>query len=189
MHGSTAMKRVLILYASSHGQTLSITNVLVRELRSRGFEVTARSALGRVQLPPPDGFDVIVFGSRVHFGYHASAIIGYLHQYARVLRTMPTVFFSVSMAVANGPADPSGYLDAMIARLGWRPNVTADLAGGLPYRKFNWILRFVMKQISKSAGHTTDTSRNHEFTNWNQVRALATDIAALARDEQLAHAN
>jgi len=183
------MKRVLIIYASSHGQTLAITNVLVRELRSLGFEVTARSALGRNRLPPPDDFDAIVLGSRVQFGRHAPAIVGYLHQYGGVLRTMPTAFFSVSMAATNGSTDPNGYLDATLAPLGWRPNVAAAIAGGLPYRQYNWALRFVMKQISKNAGHTTDTSRDHVFTNWDQVRVLATDIATLARGLEHSHAS
>jgi len=183
------MKRVLIIYASSHGQTLAITNVLVRELRSLGFEVSARSALDKSRLPPPDDFDVVVLGSRVQFGRHASAVVGYLHQYGSVLRTMPTAFFSVSMAATNGGTDPNGYLDAMLAPLGWRPNVAVAIAGGLPYRQFNWIVRFVMKRISKSAGHATDTSRDHVFTNWDQVHVLATDIANLARGLERSHAS
>jgi menaquinone-dependent protoporphyrinogen oxidase len=180
------MKRVLIIYASNHGQTLAITNVIVRELRSLGCEVSARSASNA--LPPPDGFDVVVLGSRVELGRHASSVIGYLHQYGAVLRTMPTAFFSVSMAAVNGGADPNGYLDATFSRLGWRPNLTAAFAGGLPYLQYNWVLRFVMKQIAKAAAHTTDTSRDHVFTNWEQVRDFAAEIASLAVGRE-AHAS
>jgi len=47
----------------------------------------------------------------------------------------------------------------------------------------------VMKLINRRNGHTTDTSRDHEFTDWVQVRRFAAGIAAdlgspsLGRDE------
>jgi menaquinone-dependent protoporphyrinogen oxidase len=182
------MSSALIAYASNHGHTFAIADALARELRSLGLEVTTRNALDG-DLPRPDGFDVVVLGSRIELGRHASAIVGYLQQYGAVLRTMPTAFFSVSMSASNGGADPNGYLDSTFARLGWRPTVTAAIAGGLPYRQYNWLLRFVMKQIAKRAGHTTDTSRDHVFTDWNQVHGLATDIATLARGREHSHAS
>jgi len=40
------------------------------------------------------------------------------------------------------------------------------------------ILRLVMKMISRSAGHATDTSRDHEYTGWAQVQRFAASIAA-----------
>ena len=177
-------KRVLIIYASNHGQTRVITDVIARELRARGFEVNSRSALDGSKLPPPGDFDLVVFGSRIQFGHHASPIIAYLHEYAATLRTMPTAFFSVSMAAANGGADPNGYLDATFTSLGWRPTATVAFAGALPYRQYNWVLRFVMKQIAKSAGHATDTTRDHSFTDWNGVRGFAAELATLARHER-----
>ncbi|HEX8109696.1 MAG TPA: hypothetical protein VF516_18320, partial [Kofleriaceae bacterium] len=51
------------------------------------------------------------------------------------------------------------------------------IAGGLPYRSYHWFLRFVMKLISRSAGHSTDTRRDHEYTDWARVQQLAADIA------------
>jgi menaquinone-dependent protoporphyrinogen oxidase len=174
------MKRALIIYESNHGQTQVITNVIVRELRARGVEVTTRSALDGSKLPRPDDFDLVVLGSRIQFGRHASAIVAYLHEYGAALRPMPTAFFSVSMAAANGGADPNGYLDATFTSLGWRPNATVAFAGALPYRQYNWILRFVMKQIATSAGHATDTTRDHSFTDWNQVRGFAAELVKLA---------
>jgi menaquinone-dependent protoporphyrinogen oxidase len=95
---------------------------------------------------------------------------------------IPTAFFSVSGAASSPQAgpDPNGYMDATFDELDWHPTLAKAFAGGLPYRKYNVILRFFMKRVSRAAGHTTDTSRNHEMTNWEAVRLFAEDVASLA---------
>jgi uncharacterized membrane protein len=45
------------------------------------------------------------------------------------------------------------------------------------HRKYGWFLRLTMKRISKRAGHTTDTTRDHVFTDYVAVAAFADRIA------------
>ena len=78
------------------------------------------------------------------------------------------------MSAANGGRDPT--LEAFSARTGWHPGRAVSFAGALPYTRYNPLLRFVMKRIS----HTTDTSRDHDFTDWKAVRAFADAIADAA---------
>jgi menaquinone-dependent protoporphyrinogen oxidase len=140
-------------------------------------------------LPAPDGFEAVVIGSRVEIGRHANAVLDYVRDYREVLERMPTAFFSVSMAASNegaGP-DPSGYLTDMFAKLDWKPSCSVALAGGLPYRKYGWVTRWIMKRISKSAGHSTDTTRNHEATDWKKVREFADEIFTLLPNHVMAH--
>ena len=172
---------VLLLYASHFGQTRKIAMKIAERLRELGARVETYNA--DVAHPPSPGiYDAVVLGSRVERGVHAMAIREYIDKYRSTLQRMPTAFFSVSMAAASPGAtfDPDGYMTSMFDKLAWKPTRAAAFAGGLPSRHYNWFLRFIMKQISTSAGHTTDTSRDHEFTNWNAVREFADDIAALA---------
>jgi menaquinone-dependent protoporphyrinogen oxidase len=102
---------------------------------------------------------------------------------------MPTAFFSVSNAASSpgAGADPGGYMFALFDELRWHPTLQASFAGALKYRAYNWLLRFIMKGISRGAGHTTDTSKNHEFTDWAKVREFADKISHLVpRVERLA---
>ena len=48
------------------------------------------------------------------------------------------------------------------------------------------VLRFAMKLISRFAGHSTDTRRDHEYTDWAQVRRLAAEIACDLAPKQTA---
>jgi menaquinone-dependent protoporphyrinogen oxidase len=172
--------RVLILHASTHGQTRRIADAIALTLRRRGCTVELGDLnVGVAALPPPSDYDAVVLGSRVQLGAHARSIGRYVRAHRAALLDVVTAFFSVSMAAAdraNG-TDPNGYVRKELAQLAWTPSRTAAFAGALPYRQYGRLTRFVMKRIAKAAGHTTDTSRDHEFTDWDAVTRFAAAIA------------
>ena len=175
------MPRILLLFASHYGQTRLIAERIGDRLRMHGHEVDlvdVRSA----HLPPPEDYDAVVIGSRIEMGRHASGIRSYIKAHRADLARIPTAFFSVSMAAshAGASADPDGYLEAMFREVGWRPNQAIAFAGALAYRKYGWLTRWVLKMISRRTGQTTDTSRDHEFTDWVQVDQFAREVAAVA---------
>jgi menaquinone-dependent protoporphyrinogen oxidase len=57
-------------------------------------------------------------------------------------------------------------IDQFLKDTEWHPGVTRPVAGALLYTQYGPIIRFVMKRISKSEGGSTDTSRDHEYTDW-----------------------
>lgn len=181
------MPPILVLYASHYGQTRAIAERIGDRLKKLGHAVDLVDARS-TKLPSPDDYDLIVFGSRVEVGRHAPEIQDYMHTHRDDLRDVPTAFFSVSMAAARASAgaDPDGYMDALFTKLDWKPTRAVAFAGGLPYRKYGWFLRFMMKRISRSGGHTTDTSKNHDFTDWTGVDAFADEVAAMLPDWQQA---
>jgi menaquinone-dependent protoporphyrinogen oxidase len=177
------MSRILIIFASHHGQTRKIAGVLASRIRTGSHVVDlAEAGVGPDRLPPPEAYDAIVFGSRIEVGRHATDVLRYIRNHRDALRRMPTGFFSVSMAAAtpNAGADPSGYLASTFEDLDWVPGIAVAFAGGLPYRRYGWILRQIMKRISRSAGHPTDTTRDHELTDWNAVASFADKISYIA---------
>lgn len=173
------MSKVLIVYASHYGQTRAIALRIAERLHEKSVATDILDARYSHQLPAPEGYDGVVIGSRVELGRHANAVVEYIRAHREVLERIPTGFFSVSMAAASTTAgpDPSGYMADLFEKLDWKPACAAAFAGGLPYRKYGWLTRFIMKRISRSAGHTTDTSHDHEFTDWDRVRAFADEVA------------
>jgi len=59
----------------------------------------------------------------------------------------------------------------------WTPQHVANFAGALPYRKYPWPLRLMMRFIVSRAGGDTDTSRDYEYTDWNAVDRFAAEFA------------
>jgi len=171
------MPRILVVYASSHGQTRKIARALGDELRRAGHEVEIADAL-RAAPPPIADYDAVVLGSRVQFGVHARRLVEYLTENRAELTTTPSYFFSVSMSAAGDTSpDPQGYLEKLFTTTRWRPRLAGVFAGALPYRDYHFLLRWIMKKISQRGGHTTDTRRNHEYTDWRQVQRFAADLA------------
>ena len=172
------MSRILVAYASSFGQTRKIAGTVAAELRSRGHEVELADAL-LAQPPPVEDYDAVVFGSRIHMGAHARPLLAYILDNRRELGATPSYLFVVSMAAAGAQnADPQGYIARLVEITHWQPRAAIAIAGGLPYRSYGRVLRLVMKLISRRAGHPTDTRRDHELTDWAQVRRFAADIAS-----------
>ncbi|MDP2481367.1 MAG: flavodoxin domain-containing protein [Candidatus Palauibacterales bacterium] len=175
---------ILILFGSKHGQTEKVARRLEMALRERGF---------RVELVPDDGipddlrperYAAVVVGSSVHFGRHRRALVSFVRRHAAELARVPGVFFSVSGAAMTArPEDveeANGYLADFSVRTGWDPAHAVAVAGAVRYTAYNPLVRWVMKRISASRGLSVDTSRDHEYTDWEQVDGLAGTIAELA---------
>lgn len=162
------------MFSTSHGQTAAIARALADRLRDHGHEVVVAD-VGVAPAPAPADYDAVVIGSRIHIGKHASGIHRYVAKHRAALSAVPTSFFTVSMSAAGKPpdSDPNGYLEQFFRAAAWRPRRSVALAGALPYRRYGWALRQVMWLISHAGGHSTDTSRNHEYTDWGAVRDFA----------------
>jgi menaquinone-dependent protoporphyrinogen oxidase len=51
-------------------------------------------------------------------------------------------------------------------------------AGALQYREYDFATRLVIPLVMRKGGHPTDTSRDHDFTDWDAVEAFAREFAA-----------
>jgi menaquinone-dependent protoporphyrinogen oxidase len=60
--------------------------------------------------------------------------------------------------------------------IGWKPLMTTQLAGALKYTQYGFFTRLVMKKIAKREGRTTDTSKDHEYTDWDAVREFVAEF-------------
>lgn len=172
------MMRILLLYASSYGQTQKIAERLAARWRARGYEVEVRPAGGSP--PAPTGFAALILGSRLAVWY-AGSIRRYVKRHRAGLEGIVSGFFSVSASAASpdprGPAGVDARIQQFLAGMRWSPLHVASFAGALPYTRYDPVTRFVMKRICASVGLTTDTSRDHELTDWAKVDEFAERVA------------
>jgi len=90
---------------------------------------------------------------------------------------MPTAFFSVSASAgsgeARGRADAQRVLQEFLAETHWEPDMVATIAGAMAFTKYPLLMRWLLREISRRNGGPTDTSRDHELTDWEQVCSFA----------------
>jgi len=74
--------------------------------------------------------------------------------------------------------------DRFLAETGFQPDLSACIAGTIKYTRYNVILRWYMKRASRMNVGSTDTTRDHEYTNWEQVAAFARQFATMMKSQE-----
>lgn len=167
--------RIAIIYGTTDGHTRKIAERIAETLRHHDDRVEL--ILGSELDPDFDAtaYDGIIVGASLHQGRHQRYVRGLTKRHAPVLSEMTTAFFSVSLAAADEASRPAAIaaIEALLEASGWAVGQKEAFAGALEYTQYSWLERFVMKRISASHGGDTDTSRDHEYTDWDQVTRFA----------------
>ena len=169
------MSHVLIAYATTEGQTETVARRIADELAAAGHDADLVD-LGD-ENPNPDDYDGVVVGASVHAGGFQRAVTRFAAANAAALSARPSAFFFLSLTAADDADDSRAAVaelgEAIEAETGWHPDEVAAFAGALKYTEYGPIKRFVMKRIARQYGGDTDTSRDHEYTDWDAVAAFA----------------
>jgi menaquinone-dependent protoporphyrinogen oxidase len=171
------MARVLILYATVEGHTARVAARIAQHLRERGHAVelqrveTARVGLDLAR------FDAVIVGASVHYGRHPGHLRALLRKHGAELAARRGAFFSVSLSARTKPPAAQRYSKNFLRQAGWQPQHTATFAGALPYSKYAPWKRLLMIAFVGFAGGDTDTSRDHEYTDWEAVDRFADGFA------------
>jgi menaquinone-dependent protoporphyrinogen oxidase len=173
---------VPVLFATSEGQTALIANRLAAVLHEHGLDSQAID----VSTPEAEAIDWsrvhgVLVGASLHMGRHQKSAAHFVHAHAEQLNGVPSAFVSVSLAAASKNANEVAEADriarAFPAAHGWRPSFILSVAGRLAYREYNFFVRWLIRRIAKKEGGPTDTSRDHELTDWDQVDRLGREMA------------
>jgi menaquinone-dependent protoporphyrinogen oxidase len=170
------MARVLVVYGSTEGQTAKIAQHIGDAGRRLGHEVDVQAA-GEGSDAEAGGYDGIIVGASLHEGRYQRSVCSFLERHGAALASLPTAFFSVSLAAAshdrNERAEVERIMAEFCARARWTPTLTASFAGALKFTRYSWLKRTLMKHIAEKEGGDVDTSRDFEYTDFDQVTAFA----------------
>ncbi|PYO88358.1 MAG: protoporphyrinogen oxidase [Gemmatimonadetes bacterium] len=174
------MKQILIVYGTTDGHTRKIAEVLAENLRAERCSVDLLDAGGSLRRLSPEGYDGVIVAASVHIGSYQSGVTRWVRTYAAMLNDMPTAFLSVCLAVLEPNAktrrEVANILERFFARTGWQPLVSKPIGGAVRYTHDGWLKRRMMKRIVGKAGGSTDTTRDHEYTDWNDLRSFALEF-------------
>lgn len=176
------MSHVSVFYATTHGQSRRIAERIAEVLQSEGhvslaFEVTSEAAR-TYDWRKADG---AVVAASLHAGSHQSAADAFVREHLPRLNAIPCWFVSVSLSAAsrneNERAAADGLAQAFATSSGWLPRRVSCVAGRLAYTQYSMVTRWLMRRIASKEGGPTDTSRDHELTDWTAVDTLAREFA------------
>jgi menaquinone-dependent protoporphyrinogen oxidase len=159
-------------------------------IQARGFAVETINALHIPAGFSLDRYCAGVIAASVHRGAHEREIVEFVKDHVDALNSMPTAFLSVSLSEAGAEdekapperraqaaLDVQKMTNVFLKETAWHPMRTKAVAGALQFTKYNFLVRFVMKRISRKAGGATDTSTDHAYTDWKALDDFVGEFA------------
>ena len=181
------MTTILVVFHTSEGQTARIADHVGAVLRELGDEVEVHDVAGA---PAPERYDGVIVGDSIHAVHHSKPLTRYVHDHVAVLNKLPAALFQVSLTSVNPDDEHTASAQRLVQELleqtGFDPDLVGLFAGALVYTQYGWFKRQVMRAISKREGGDTDTSRDHEYTDWQAVEQFARDVHKLVQASAVA---
>jgi menaquinone-dependent protoporphyrinogen oxidase len=120
-------------------------------------------------------------------GKHGDAVRAFVRTNRESLEARPSGFFQVCLSSAvedeERQAEAARYIHEFVEDTGWHPDRIASFGGALRYSEYGFLKRMMMKKIAKDATGDTDTSRDYEYTDWDEVEQFTTDFTAFVDAE------
>lgn len=169
------------MYATTHGQARKIAAAIARTMDEAGASVSLGDVAAPLTIDPANYSAVVAVGS-VHVGRVQRAMRQWVRAHRQTLDSRPTALVVVCLAAVNRTPQVEPELRRVLDRFsettGWRPTETKIVAGALKYTQYNWLTRWMMKRIVGKHGGDVDTSRDFEYTDWDDVREFAVRFLA-----------
>lgn len=176
--------KVAIVFQSPYGQTKKIAQQIKQNLV---FESQFKDNVHLIEVDniksPFEVYgpiDIFIIGFPVYVGNFPKSLMKWVREHRDDLMKRRIGFFTVSLNAADARSgarlDDDRLLQKLIKETGLVPDFIAPFAGTLHYTKYGFIKKFILKQISKSAGGPTDTSKDHELTLWSDVKDFSDAI-------------
>tara|TARA_B100000700_G_scaffold76627_1_gene85889 strand:+ start:404 stop:925 length:522 start_codon:yes stop_codon:yes gene_type:complete len=171
------MDKILILFSTTDGHTVSICNRIGEILSATGSVII--SSLDDISQIELENADKVLVGASIRYGKHNKNLFSFSRKYKSILDSKENAFFSVN-AVARKPEknDPgtNPYLIKFLKQSAWQPKKLGVFAGKIDYPKYKFIDKYMIRLIMWITDGPTDIRKSFEFTDWSKVDDFANDI-------------
>jgi menaquinone-dependent protoporphyrinogen oxidase len=162
-----------------------VANRVAEIVERRGFDVRVANVHDLPRSYSLAGARGVILIASVHAGAFEREMVRFVKRQQPALNAMPSAFVSVSLAQvtaqdataskevrAKARDEIQTVMDRFFRDTEWRPKAVRAIAGALPYTKYNFFIRAIMKRIVAKNHGPTDTSQDYTFTNWDDLEAF-----------------
>ncbi|CAM3757407.1 menaquinone-dependent protoporphyrinogen IX dehydrogenase [Rouxiella silvae] len=176
----TEMK-ALVLYSTRDGQTHAISSYIANCLKENAeCDVMDLQDAENVDL---SRYAKVMIGASIRYGHFSPLLDKFVKRHINHLNTMPSAFFSVNLTARKPEKrtpQTNAYTSKFLLATPWKPTQCGVFAGALRYPRYRWLDRVMIQLIMRMTGGETDTSKEVEYTDWEQVKQFAADFGKLA---------
>jgi menaquinone-dependent protoporphyrinogen oxidase len=170
--------KILVIYASTEGQTRKIAHFAFDHLASKGHSVALLAASDAKTIDPQE-FDAVLLGASVHAGQYQKEFTELVTEKAKTLEGVKTLFLSVSLAAAGKDPEDWQQLANIVNRMtettGWHPGRVEHVAGAFRFSDYDFFKYWAMRWIESQKDRSGRAGEDREYTDWNALRGLLDD--------------
>jgi menaquinone-dependent protoporphyrinogen oxidase len=170
------MKTIAIVTSSDCGHTTRIAQYIANQLdrfdlEAEIFNLSRDTTCTSSELV---AFDGVLIGCPVYLGDFSQLLVDWTWDRHDLINRMPSALFTVSLNAAD-PRPKAREVDdrvlhSFMDQTNIEPRFVASLGGALEFTQYGFFKRCILQGVSAAAGGPTDTSRDFDLTNWNDVQ-------------------
>ncbi len=166
---------VVVVYATVEGQTRKIARNIAGTVQDTGHDVTVFDSADMEDVDLAIA-DALIVAAPVHAAMYPAALTHWIKSNREAINALPSAFVSVSLAAASAFPEEHREIDdithAFLNETEWKPAATHQAAGALRYLKYDFFKRLLMRHFAKQEGGPLDTTKDHEFTDWDELSSF-----------------
>lgn len=170
---------ILVLFATMEGHTRKVAETIAGHLEARGHAVDITEA-GQFGYCDPGAYDAAILCAPIHIGRYPESFRNYVNNWKDALDSVPNALISLSLAIASKfpdeVAEARKYPESITQETGWEPQTVHHAAGALKYQEYDFFRRWALRRIAEMEGGPTDTSRDHELTDWKALETFVEEF-------------
>lgn len=171
--------KIAVFFATVEGHTRKIAGRVAAQLEEAGHE----AVLVDVSQPGPTGvadMDAAILAAPIHVGQYPQAFVAFIQSWKSQLSDIPTALITSSLGIASKirveRKEAESFPEVLFEQTGWRANRVHNVAGALKYVEYDFFKRWMMRRISAMESGPVDTSKDHELTDWDQLKEFVSNF-------------
>lgn len=172
--------KALVLFSSRDGQTREIASYIANLLKQdRECDVVNLHHVGDIDWTQ---YDRVLIGASIRYGHFQPQVAKFVKTHTQLLQERVGGFFSVNLTARKAEKrtpQTNVYTRKFLLHSPWEPDCCAVFAGALRYPRYGFFDRIMIQLIMRMTGGETDTHKEVEYTDWQQVARFAHEFAAL----------
>src|SRR5471030_33213 len=178
--------KALVLYSTRDGQTHAIASYIASCMKEKAeCDVIDLQHAEHVNLA---NYDNVLIGASIRYGHFNAVLDTFVKRNVKQLNRMPSAFFAVNLTARKPEKrtpQTNAYTRKFLLASPWQPALCGVFAGALRYPRYRWIDKVMIQLIMRMTGGETDTSKEVEYTDWEQVKRFAEDFGKLSYKKPL----
>ena len=172
--------KTLIIFSTVDNHTKKISDYISRFLDSKdSIDVVNLEIINKYNL---ENYNRIIIGASIRYGKFRKNLYEFISKNKIHLDKKVSCFFGVNLVARkkekNTP-ETNPYIIKFLKKTKSKPNLVGVFAGSLEYSKYKISDKIIIKFIMWITDGPTDTSRNYEFTDWNDVKNFSKKISEI----------